>query len=192
MQYHRQGIHQIRSLLSRVIPTDRFAKRMRSGVAMTAAMLMLATGVAKADTIYSESLGTGGDLANFSSIGWSAYQKNGTNWTTGPLPPSIPALAYRASGSALVASSSTVLGTHMALLSDAGTIDPTDSDNDLTISFRENATDDGTPSPAMGWRALAQVGSTIYASDSFSVLSRVHHPRSRRLECYLACMDGRD
>lgn len=164
------SMRRIASAFSSFMPDDRLVIRIGSRVAMVAAIVLLGQRLAWADTIYSESLSTGGGQATFGSVGWNAYRNDGVDFTAGPIPPTppaSPALAYIDTANALIASSSLVLGTHMALLSDAGSIDPADYDDDLTISFDENGTNDGAASPEMGWRALAQVGSTIYASGFF-------------------------
>lgn len=160
-------------------PHGHLANRFPGLSASILGLAFLAPAASIAATIYSEPLGTGSGNANFASVGWSAYvdsihntPASGTFNTTIDISTQTPtSLAYINATSSLIASSSTNFSTHVALITDAGSIDPTDYQSDLTISFDENATDDGLASPEMGWRALAQVGSTIYVSDFFAFSS---------------------
>lgn len=131
-----------------------------SRTASILSLALLATSATNAATIYSEDFNTG-TTTSFSTIGWSALRFDGTNDSGTTSPTAVVSTA------ALIASSGSIFSTHTALISDAGSIDRTAYQNDLTISFDENATDAGTASPEMGWRVLAQVGSTIYTSNFF-------------------------
>lgn len=151
---------------------------MKSLTILPLALAAVSLPSAHAATIYSETFTSGaGDIA-ISTFGWSAFRDNGTDYSNGPVTGAAGnELVEVNATNAFIASSSTQFSTHFALLSDAGTIDPTDYQNDLTISFRESATNAGSDSPAMGWRALAQVGSTIYVSDfiGFSASATTHN-----------------
>lgn len=139
--------------------------------------LLSGAGISMADTIYQENLVSSGGTVAINTLGWSAYRDNGTDYSAGPVTGATGnQLVTVSTTNAFIASSGAVFSTHFALLSDAGSIDPTAYQSDLTISFMENATDAGTASPEMGWRVLVQVGSTIYASDfvAFSATTTTH------------------
>lgn len=143
-----------------------FAGKRLSRAATILSLALFAPAATNAATIYSETFVSGGGSVVISTLGWSAYRNNGVDYSNGPVSGDTGNhLVSVDPANLFVASSSTQFSTHFALLSDAGSIDPTLYQNDLTISFSENATDAGTASPEMGWRALAQVGSTIYVSN---------------------------
>ena len=105
---------------------------------------------------------------SISTYNWTAYQDNGTNRTNSTTDP-FRVVATSPAGFVFMASGSSNLNQRFALISNASTINLADYQNDLTISFSHQDTDDGTQQPdTMGYRVLVTVGSTIYASDFFS------------------------
>ncbi|MBI1337356.1 MAG: PEP-CTERM sorting domain-containing protein [Phycisphaera sp.] len=121
-----------------------------------------AVGATQAATIYSENFVTA-SATSVSAFGWTGYTQAGTNYstsTTDPLYASASNYFFISSGTTKADSR----GIDIVMLSDAGSIDPTNYLNDLTISFNEHVVDNST-TPQNQWRVVLQVGSTIYASN---------------------------
>jgi hypothetical protein len=137
---------------------------------LCAALGIAAASSVSAAVIYTEDFATA-TATSISTFSWTAYQDNGTNLTTNTADPFY--VATFGGGQVYIGSGPNgnypYTNAEFAMISNAGTIDPTAYENDLTISFTRRSTDDSTQEAAtMGWRVLAQVGSTIYASDFFS------------------------
>lgn len=158
---------------SHIQSPNHLAGRSPSRTASFLGLALLAPAAANAATIYTETFVSGGGNVAINTFGWSAYRDSGVDYSAGPLTGTGNQLVLVSPTLAQIASSSTQASTHFALLSDAGSIDPTDYENDLTISFTENAFDAAPASSEMGWRALAQVGVTIYVSDFVGFSSSV-------------------
>ena len=127
-----------------------------STVAATAFAWGLVAGPAQA-AIYSETFAPGVP-SSISTFGWSAYRSTGTNYSASTVDP------FLVNATNIFSSSGTILNTDIAMISDAGTIDPDDYESDLAISFSQSATDQGTLGN-ISWRVFVQVGSTLYASN---------------------------
>jgi hypothetical protein len=126
-------------------------------------LLALLPSAANAAVIYTEGFDNAA-LSSVSTFGWTAYQNNGTNLSTSTADP----LLVAASGSQVgISSGGAFIGLRTALISDAPTITIADYETDLKIRFTQSGTDSTSTEPAggLGWRVLAQVGSTIYASN---------------------------
>jgi hypothetical protein len=136
---------------------------------LAAAVLALA-GAAQAGTIYSEDFtvvaGNGSQPISF--FGWGAYEADGTNLTGSTASPFL--VFDNGSSSYAFASSGAEVNTDIAMISDAGSIDPSAYQNDLTISFKSNSADVGADGD-ISWRVILQVGSTIYTSDAIASTS---------------------
>jgi hypothetical protein len=131
-----------------------------------AATLMAMTGAAHAATIYEEDFPNPATSGTdpVSIVGWTAYVDDGTDLTN-----TVNSLGVQANGYLFRSGGSIPNSSAFAAISDAGTIDPTLYQNDLTISFRHGDTLSTSSSPPMGYRVLVQVGSTIYASDFVNI-----------------------
>jgi hypothetical protein len=154
--------------ISRFIPSGAHASLIIS-------LLALLPYGAHAAVIYSEGFDNPA-LSSVSTFGWTAYRDNGTNLSTSTVDPLLVAAS---ASQVTISSGGGFLGLRTVLISDAGTIDPTDYTSDLTISFTESGTNAGANSPAMGWRALAQVGTTIYVSNFIGFTESTGSPASR-------------
>jgi len=100
--------------------------------------------------------------------GFTAYKDDGTDLTTSTSDPMRVNIANN-NYYVFIASGAANAGDSYAMISGAGSIDPTAYANNLTVSFNSDSTDEGSNDPEMGWRVLAKVGSTIYASDFFEI-----------------------
>jgi hypothetical protein len=128
--------------------------------------MALFTGQASAATIYSEEFTTD-STTSVSTFNWTGHEDDGTNLTASTADP----MYVTSTDYVQIGSGGSNTGGAYAAISNAPAIDPTAYANDLTISFSQSATDDGSDDAGkMGWRALVKVGSTWYASDlqSFS------------------------
>jgi hypothetical protein len=143
-------------------------KRMMKSLFVGAMALFVMAGAAQAGIIYHEDFTTQPASTSVSAaFGWSAYRDNGVNYSTSTADPLYVNYDAGADASKIFSSSQTILNTDFALISDAGAIDPGGYQSDLTISFTEDSTDEGTKGNIF-WRVLVQVGSDIYASNTIA------------------------
>lgn len=139
--------------------------RLLAGMLGAGAAFALAATPAHAATIYFETFeGTSEAIEDYG--GFSAYRDDGTDLsasTTDPMRVNIANSNFYV----FIGSAAANVGDSYALISGAGSVDPTAYQNDLAFSFNSDSTDATAASPEMGWRFFATVGSTIYASDFF-------------------------
>jgi len=135
------------------------------------AALSLTSVSAHADVLYFETF-AGASEAIQDYNGFAAYKDDGTNLSASTVDP-IRVNIANSNFYVFIGSAVANVGNSYALISGASSIDPTAYQNDLTFSFNSYATDVSPTNSEMGWRFLAQVGSTIYASDfiSYSTVS---------------------
>lgn len=125
--------------------------------------------------IYSQTFNTGASTSlDDVAIGWSAYENDGTDLSSSTGDPMYVA----ADGRVFIGSSSANQGGAYAILSDAPTIDTTQYETDLTISWAQGGNDRDIDDPILGWRVLAEVAGEWYASEfqeftGFSTMSVV-------------------
>jgi PEP-CTERM motif len=126
-------------------------------------LLALLPSAANAAVIYTEGFDNAA-TSSVSTFGWTAFRNNGTNLSTSTVDPLVVGAA---ASQVTISSGNANIGLRTALISNAGTIALADYETDLKIRFTQSATDAVSAEPAggLGWRVLAQVGSTIYASN---------------------------
>lgn len=133
---------------------------------------------ARADTIYTESfvgadtVGLPGAGADGSALvqdygGFTAFRNDGTDQSALGLDPMRVNVAND-NDYIFIGSGNPNTGDSYALISGAGTIDPSAYLTDLAFDFTSDSTDAGSNDSGMGWRFFATVGSTVYASDFIS------------------------
>ena len=125
---------------------------------------------AQAATVYTESFV--GALQGDSELvqdygGFTAFRNDGTDQSALGADPMRVNVAND-NDYVFIGSAAANQGDSYALISGAGTINPNAYFNDLAFDFTSDSTDANPSNPEMGWRFLATVGSTIYASDFFS------------------------
>ncbi len=145
-------------------------RTINKGLLAGIAALALSGVSAQAEIIYTEVFNntSGGNEALSAGYGgFTGYRDDGTDFTGSTGDP----LTVNQNGFIFIGSGAANQGDSYALLSGAGSVDPTAYQNDLTIAFNSNSTDANPANAEMGWRVLATVGSTIYASDLIGITS---------------------
>lgn len=99
--------------------------------------------------------------------GFAAYEDDGTNLSASTVDP-LRVNVANSNFFVFIGSAAANRGGSYALISGAGSIDPSAYQNDRAFSINSHATDAKPTNSEMGWRFLAKVGSTIYASDFIS------------------------
>jgi len=142
-------------------------KQLLAGMFGAGAALAMTGTSAHAEVLYFETFeGTSEAIVDYG--GFTAFRDDGTDFTASTIDPVRVNIAnnnyYVFIGSAVAN-----VGDSYAMISGAGSIDPATYQNDLSVSFTSDSTDEGSNDPEMGWRVLATVGSTIYASDFLGI-----------------------
>ncbi len=142
-------------------------KRLLTGMLSAGAALALTNTSVHAEVVYTQTFeGTSEAIGDCG--GFTAFRDDGTEYTASTDDPVCVNL-NNGKSEVTIASAAAYKGGSYALISGADSIDPNDFANDLTVSFHSFASDDRPFSPEMGWRVLATVGSTIYASDFIKI-----------------------
>lgn len=127
-------------------------------IGLVALVLLLCGQRSIADVIYSADFNTG-MITNVATLGWNAYQNNGTDLSNSTADP----LRVLTDGRVTIGSSSVNQGGAFALIANVN-LDPTQYEAGLAISYTFGGNNRLVEDP-MGFRTLVQVGGTWYATD---------------------------